>query len=202
MREIARASTLCYRNQSRYVPALTCPRRGNYRLYHRTPPWASSLLTFRCFLDTCRRRPIIFVSFGALERPGNKGNHLFDVDGAVLQYMRLKVAQSLHSGYRAQRSRTNRILKEPFDSPFVGSGGANRDLFPCYDMIMSMLIYTDACQSLWGGRPKVWWSMWERQWKSETVGESILERGPLAFADVGRVDFARKLPARRIQTNH
>lgn len=56
MRQIARASTLCHRNQSRCVPGLTCPRHGNCRLCHRTPPWASSLLTFRCFLDTCRCR--------------------------------------------------------------------------------------------------------------------------------------------------
>jgi hypothetical protein len=31
MRQIARASTLCHHNQSRCVPALTCPRRANCR---------------------------------------------------------------------------------------------------------------------------------------------------------------------------
>ena len=36
----------------------------------------------------------------ARERAGKKGNHLFDVDEAVLQYTRLNLAQSLHSCHR------------------------------------------------------------------------------------------------------
>jgi hypothetical protein len=43
------------------------------------------------------------------------------------------------------------VIEGAFDTPLLGGGGANRALFPCHEMIMSMLIYIDACQSFWCG---------------------------------------------------